>query len=267
MPFVQVGGRGDFDDLLVAPLDGTVTFEEVHDVALGVGQDLDLDVPRPEDGLLQEHGGVTERGVGLAHGGLQGFREGVARVHAAHAAAAAAGDGLGEDGEADLVGGGDELVQVLGRLAGLQDRDACFTCGLQRGDLVAGQLQDLGRRTHEGDAGFFRGAGQVRVLGQEAVAGVDGVRAGLLGHPHHFVHVKVGADGMALFADQIRFVSLLAVDRVTVLVGEHSYSLGAQLVAGTEGADRDFAAVGHQNLGKHTSPASFAGVSVSGHSV
>ena len=210
--FVEVRRRGDLDDLLVAALDGAVTLEEVHHVALGVGQDLDLDVAGAQHGLLQEHGGVAERRVGFAHGGLQRFGQGVAGVDAAHAAPAAAGDGLGEDGEADLVGGGDEFVQVLGGLAGLQDRDAGLAGRLEGGDLVAGQFQDLGGRAHEGDAGRGRGPGQARVFGEEAVAGVDGVGPGFLGHAHHFVDVEVGPDGVALFADQICLVGLLAVD-------------------------------------------------------
>ena len=48
-------------------VDGALTIEEVHDVALGIGQDLDLNVPRAQDGLLQEHGGIAERRIGFAH--------------------------------------------------------------------------------------------------------------------------------------------------------------------------------------------------------
>ncbi|CAH0326693.1 hypothetical protein SRABI128_05502 [Microbacterium sp. Bi128] len=254
--FVQVRRRGDLDDLLVAALDGTVTLEEVHHVALRVGQDLDLDVARAQDGLLQEHGGVAERGVGFAHGGLQGLRERLAGVHAAHAAPAAAGDGLGKNGEADFIRGGDQFVQVLRRLAGLEDRDAGLARGLEGGNLITGEFQNLGRRADEGDAGLLRGPRQARVLGEETVTGVNGVRPGLLGDAHHLINVQVGPDRMSLLADQIRLIGLLAVNGVAVLMGKHSDSLGTQLVARAEGANRDFAAVGHQNLRKHTSPAS-----------
>ncbi len=142
-----------------------------------------------------------------------------------------------------------------------------FARGFEGGDLVAGQLQHLRRRADERDACVFGGPGQVRVLGQESVARVDCVGTRLFGDTDDFVHVEVGTDRMALLADQVRLISLLAVDRVTILVREHRYSLGAQLVAGAEGADRDFAAVSHQNLGKHASPASLRVYLVSGHSV
>ena len=47
-PFAQLrvhGGRGRFlDDLLVPALDRTLTLEQVHEVAVMIAQDLDLDV-------------------------------------------------------------------------------------------------------------------------------------------------------------------------------------------------------------------------------
>ena len=177
-------------------------------------------------------------------------------IHPAHAAATAAGDGLGEDGESDVVGGRNEFVQVLGRRAGLQDRHAGVAGSLQRCHLVACQFQDFSGRPNERDARSLGCPGEVRVLGKEAVARVDCVRSGFLGYPHYFVNVQVCPDGVALFANQVGLVRFLAVDRVPVLMGEYGNGLGAQLVAGAEGPDRDFAAVGHQNFGKHTSPAS-----------
>jgi hypothetical protein len=61
---------------------------------------------------------------------------------------------------------------------------------------------------------------------------------------------------MTLLANQIRLISLLPVDRVAILMREDRYGLGAEFVASAEGPDRDFAAISHQNLGKHASPAS-----------
>jgi hypothetical protein len=54
---VQVRCRGDLDDLLVAALQRAVALEQVHDVAVLVGQDLHLDVAWAQDGLLQEDRG------------------------------------------------------------------------------------------------------------------------------------------------------------------------------------------------------------------
>ena len=247
---VQVRGRGHLDDLLVAALERAVPLEEVHDVALAVGEDLHLDVPRPQDGLLEEHGGVAEGGVRLAHRCLEGAAQVLAALDAAHAAAAAAGDGLDEDGEADLLGLLQEPLDVGARVRGGQGGDA-RTLGRAQGlDLVAGQLEDVGGRADEGDPVLGRGAGQAGVLRQEAVARVDRVGPGVLRHADDLVHVEVGAHGVALLADAVGLVRLLAVDRIAVLVGEDGDGAGAQLVAGAEGADGDLAAVGHQDLGE-----------------
>ena len=69
----------------------------MDDVALAVGEDLHLDVARVDHGLLDEDRRVAERALGLAHAGLDGLAQVLRVVDPAHAAAAAAGDGLDEE--------------------------------------------------------------------------------------------------------------------------------------------------------------------------
>ena len=104
---VEVGGRGDLDDLLVPPLHRAVALEEVDDVAGAVGEDLHLDVARADHRLLEEDGGVAERRLRLAHRRLQGPAQVLLPLDPPHAASTAAGDGLDEDGEADVGRGGE----------------------------------------------------------------------------------------------------------------------------------------------------------------
>lgn len=184
------------------------------------------------------------------------LREGLARLNATHAATATSGNSLGEDGESDLVGCRNEFVKILGGLARLQDGHTGLAGGFQCCDLVAGQFQDLGGRAHEGDARSFGRSREIRVLRKEAIAGVDGVCPGFLGDADNLLDVQVGADGVTHLADQVSFVGFLTVDRVTVLVRKDGYGLGAQFITSAKRPDRDFAAIGHQNFRKHTSPAS-----------
>src|SRR5437763_6366487 len=100
---IQVRCRRHLHDLLVTPLHRAVPFVEVNHVAERIGEDLYLDVPGIDDGLLQEHGGITEGRLGLPAGHLQGHPQTAGLSDPAHAAAAAAGDGLDEDREPDLV--------------------------------------------------------------------------------------------------------------------------------------------------------------------
>ena len=174
---VEVRRRRDLDDLLVPALHRAVALEEVHHLARAVGQDLHLDVARVDDRLLDEHGRVAEGALGLAHAGLDRLAQVLGAVDPAHAATAAAGDRLDEQREGIAAAASTRASTSVRRLDARQGRHAGR---LGRGDgprLVAGQLEDLGRRPDEGDAGVGARLGQGRVLGQEAVARVDRVRA------------------------------------------------------------------------------------------
>ena len=55
------------------PLHAAVALEQVHRVAQGVREDLDLYVARPRDVALQQHALISERGRRLTLGGAQRF--------------------------------------------------------------------------------------------------------------------------------------------------------------------------------------------------
>ena len=99
-------------------------------------------------------------------------------AHDAHAAAAAAHGGFDDDGIADLLG---ELAGFGGDLTGVsaagQDGHAGGLGEAARGGLVAEEFEQFRRGADEGDAGVGAGAGEDGILGEEAVAGVDGVDA------------------------------------------------------------------------------------------
>jgi hypothetical protein len=101
------------DDLLVPPLDRAIALPQADRIAQRVCKDLDLDVPGPDDVALDEDVAVPERLLRLAPGGREALGELSGRVHRAHALAAAAVDGLDEDGVADAGGLLREEVGVL----------------------------------------------------------------------------------------------------------------------------------------------------------
>ena len=149
-----------------------------------VGEHLDLDVAPVLDVALAEHGAVAERGGRLPLGVGPGLVELVGRPHDAHAPPAAAGRGLDEHREAD---GGD----VVGALdAGVGEHRHAGGPHQRLGlDLRAHRGDGLGRRADPRQPGVDHGAGERRRLGEEAVAGVDGIGAG----PAGGVDQEVGA--------------------------------------------------------------------------
>lgn len=104
--FGEARGGGFLDDLLVAALEGAVAGAECPDGAVGVGEDLHLDVAAAFDVGLGEDLAVAEGGAGFGGGRVQGFLELVEVADHAHAAAAAAGRGLEEEGQVGVGGGG-----------------------------------------------------------------------------------------------------------------------------------------------------------------
>ena len=248
---VEVGGGGDLDDLLVASLDRAVPLEQVDDVALAVREDLHLDVAGLDHGLLEEDGRVTERRLGLTHAGLEGLAQVLAALDPPHAAPATARDGLGEDGEADLLRGGHQGVDVGAGLGAVEGREPGLLGRRDGPCLVAGEVQDRGRRADEGDTGPGAGLGEVGVLGEEAVTRVDRVGTGLDGGPHDRLGVEVGADRVTLLPDAVGLVGLEDVLGLAVLVGEDGDRLGAELGGGAERADRDLTPVRDEDLAEH----------------
>ncbi len=57
----QNQGRGDLDELLMTTLNGAIPFAKMDDVAMPVGQNLELDVMRAFDIFLDEDAAVAER--------------------------------------------------------------------------------------------------------------------------------------------------------------------------------------------------------------
>ena len=255
---VEVRRRRDLDDLLVPALHRAVPLEEVDHVAVAVGEDLDLDVPRVDDGLLDEHRGVAEGALGLPHAGLDRLAQRLGLVDPAHAAAAAAGDRLDEQRVGQVARRLDERVDVGGGVDRRQGRDAGRLGRRDGPGLVAGEGEHLGGRADEGDPGVRAGLRELGVLGQEAVAGVDRVRPGAHRGLHDHVRVEVGAHRVAALADLVGLVGLEPVLGAPVLVREDRDGLRAELVGGPERADRDLAPVGDQHLGEHAGQASGA---------
>ena len=184
------------DDLLVPALQRALALAEVDHVAVGVGQDLDLDVPRVPDQALDEQGVVAEAAAGLAAGATRSRRRrSRTPVHLAHALAAAARARLEQHRVADLLDGQRErgVVEARPVRAGHHGH-ARLRHRLLGADLVAHRLDRRRRRPDEHDPRLLARGGERGVLGEEAVAGVHGLRAGGPGRVDHGRDREVALD-------------------------------------------------------------------------
>src|SRR5436190_12856691 len=87
--FVERHARRDFDDLLVTPLDGAVALPQVHQAAVRVAEDLDLDVLGAGNVPLEKYVSAAERRFRLTLRLLQLAIEILRALDDTHAAAAA----------------------------------------------------------------------------------------------------------------------------------------------------------------------------------
>src|SRR5215212_10128035 len=210
-------------------------------VAVLIGKDLNLDMAGAANRLLDERGRVAERAFGLAHSRADRFAQSLWIVDPEHAAAAAAGYRLHEDREADVMRIGYQLLQVGRGRGGFEGGQSGSFGGLERPYLVAGQLQHLCRRPDERNPGFETGPGQVGILAQEPVTGIDRVSTGLLRRLNHRLDVEVGPDRMPTLPDLVCPVRLDKKQSVWKLVG------------GGKGSVRGLTSIGVQYLGEHAS--------------
>ena len=204
---VQRRGGRFLDDLLVAPLDRAVALEEVDQVAVGVAEDLDLDVAGAIHESFDEERAVTERGGRLGPRRLQRVRELLGRGDDAHPAPAAARRRLHEERVTDVVADRHRVDGVAigdgDRRAARARRPATAIALAATFDPIVSITSGAGPTKREARGGD--GPGEVGVLGEEAVAGMHGIGAGAQRGGDDRVDVEVGV-GRARTGKADRFV-------------------------------------------------------------
>ena len=228
---------GLFDDLLVAALDGAVAHARSPDVAVAVGDDLDLDVAGIGDEPFEEDDGVAERALGLTLGAFEGEFEFVLVVDLADTAATTTGAGLDDQRVADGCGVTAGVGASLDRSAGPRCDGDADLLGEDLGlDLVSQQTHRIRGRADEGDV---QSSDQVRergILGDEAPADPYRVGTGLHQRGLEDVVVEVGRAGGGL-GQCDGFVGLADEHGPLLGLGVQRYGSDAVIVFGVEFSD------------------------------
>jgi hypothetical protein len=105
-----------------------------------------------------------------------------------------------------------------------------------------------GRRTDEGDARLLTRAGQGRIFGKKAVAGMDGVYVFFFRQRNDSGDVQIGFHGPFAGADLVGLVGLKAMQGEAILLGINGYRAQSKLVRGAEDANGDLAAIGGEKF-------------------
>ena len=219
--------------------------------AVVIAEDLELDVPRRLDVLLDVDVGHAERRFRFPLRGLDRVRQLAGGAHHAHAAAAAAGGGLHDHGISNVLRDLERpLLAVEWAVAAREDRHAGLPHDAAGAGLVPHETDDLRVRADEPDVARLADLRQVRAFGKKPVAGMNGVRAGNFSGADHGRHVQV-AVGAARGTDAHVFVGEFHVQRVFVGLRIHGHGLDAELAAGIDHPQRHFAAVRDQDFLEH----------------
>src|SRR5262249_14949294 len=139
-----------------------LAFVQMNGMAIGVGQDLHLNVTRFLDELLHVHAIVTEGRFGLRAHSTQGRGDLVTAVDETHPFAATAGRGFKHHRETDLIGGFNDLVLTAQHVGAGNYRYASLLHDGAGGDLIAHLFDRFGHGADEDDASLLASAGEWR---------------------------------------------------------------------------------------------------------
>ncbi len=249
------GRRRLLQQLLVAALDGAFALAQDLDVPVLVGQHLELDVARRFDQFLHVNVGRSEGGLRFLLGLGEKRGEFGRLAHHAHSTATAAGGGFQHHRVADALGGFESFFRSFqDPVRAGQDGDAAFPHGGAGVLLQSHGARDVGLGSDELDLGCLADLGEVGILAQETVAGMDRVDVGDLGGADHRRNVEIAARAFGR-ADANGFVGEAHVQAVAVGLRIHGDGLDPEILAGADDAHGDLAAIGDEDFLEHISAA------------
>ena len=247
-----------FNHLLVTALDGAFTLVQVKHVTVAVANQLNFNVARLFDKLLDEDAVIAKTVTRLVAAACETFQRLFVVEGNTQALATAASAGLDHHRVADSFG---NLYGFFRRLDSIvHPGNAVHPSGtgqLFRLDLVTHSGNRVVLGANEDNALFFHPFGKAGVLAQKTIAGVHRLRSGLLAGGNDFFCLQV-----TLTTGRGPDVNSLVGQRhmACVLVGirVNSHCFDAHLACSEDDAAGDFPAVGDQDFGEHQILPSFS---------
>ena len=204
---------GDFDDFLMATLNGAVALMKVDDVTLLIADDLYFDVFGTTDIALEKDGVVAEGATRLALGFVEEWNQIFGIFDHAHAATTATEGCLNNERKSDFLGRLDRFFAIAdGILGARKRRDIGLFGNFASLDFIAHAAKEIRAGTDEVEAIFFTGAGEISVFREEPIAWVNEVDALSLGKVDDAGNIEVSRNRPIPFTDEVGFIGLKTVD-------------------------------------------------------
>ena len=221
--------------------------------AVFVRGDLDFDVPRIVEVLLQEQAAVPERGDRHPPRRVEGRFEFLGIPRDLHADAASSGRRLHEDRIADPLRDWQAILDPRDDpLAAWRHRDAEGSDEFACGSFPSHRAHRGGRGTDEDDPGLLASLREGGVLREESVARMDRVRGGLDRGVDDLADVQV-CFGELLPSERDRLVGIPDERRVRIRVGIDGDGRDGQFAARPHDPHGDLTAVRDEDPVEHPS--------------
>lgn len=144
----KVLGGSNLNDLLVTALNAAVTLIQMHNIAMVITKQLDLDVLGFIKEAFHKDGAVSKGGLGLGSSPIKRVREGLLVPNNTHTTATTTKGSLDDDWEAILIRKGLDLLEALNRARGTgNDGHSALDSQLAGRDLVTKSLNGVRGRT------------------------------------------------------------------------------------------------------------------------
>ena len=137
-------------------------------------------------------------------------------------------------------------AEIRRALAARQHGDAVFLRQITRRRLVAKHVQGFRARPHEGDTRLAAGIGEIGILTQETIAGMNGVAVLFLGDGQDSRAIQISRHATARQGHG--FVRLAQMQGCRFIPGIHRHRGDTQVSGGAQNANGDFAAIGDQQF-------------------
>jgi hypothetical protein len=247
----QVRRGSLLEELLIVALNRAIPLEEMHEIAVLVAKDLNLDVARPLDQLFDQQAAITERGFRFATRRDQRVAQSGDIMNRPHPFAPAASRRFDHYRQADALRfRGETFIALVFAIVSWCDWHARCDSQPLGFDFRSHRSDGLDTRANPNEPVLLAELRQVRAFGEEAIAGVNGI--GTRGQCR--TDDAIGAEiavARGRRSDRHGDISESDMHGIAIRVRIDGSGTQADALCRANDADGDFASIGDEKRTKH----------------